>query len=79
MQPERTASDVMLLAWRQGVNRVTSLFRYAALAGNVLFILWITRNGIKEGFRGTPPEIASYVGLVALLVLNSVLLWRSRK
>jgi hypothetical protein len=61
------------------VNRVSSWLRDAAIAGNVLFILWITRNGINEGFRGTGPEIASYFGLVVLLALNSVLLWRSRK
>lgn len=61
------------------MNRVSSWLRYAAIAGNVLFILWITRNGINEGFRGTPPEIASYVGLFVLLTLNSVLLWLGRK
>ena len=30
-----------------------NLFKYLAIAGNVLFILWVTYNGIDEGFRGT--------------------------
>jgi len=49
--------------------------KYLALAGNILFILWITYNGIDEGFRGTPYQIMSYIGLTGLLILNSVLLF----
>ena len=30
-----------------------TLFKYLAIAGNVLFILWVTYNGIDEGFSGT--------------------------
>jgi hypothetical protein len=48
--------------------------RYVAIAGNMLFVLWILYNGINEGFRGTPVEIVSYVGLVVLLLLNAILL-----
>ena len=55
-------------------NLVFSLLRIAAIAGNVVFILWITYNGIDEGFKGTLPEIASYIGLTSLLILNIVLL-----
>ena len=55
----------------------STLFKYLAIAGNVLFILWVTYNGIDEGFQGTLPEKASYVGLMALLVLNTVLILRS--
>ena len=29
------------------------LFKYLAIAGNVLFILWVSYNGIDEGFSGT--------------------------
>ena len=53
-------------------------FKYLAVAGNVLFILWITYNGIDEGFRGTVYEILSYIGLVVLLVLNTVLILRKK-
>ena len=53
------------------------LLRIAAILGNVLFILWITYNGIDEGFRGTPVQVASYIALVALLLLNIVLLARN--
>ena len=55
-------------------NPVLSLLRIIAIAGNVVFILWITYNGIDEGFKGTLPQIASYIGLTALLILNIVLL-----
>lgn len=48
--------------------------RYVAIAGNILFALWILYNGVNEGFRGTPVEIVSYVGLVVLLPLNAILL-----
>jgi len=55
-------------------NPVLSLLRIIAIAGNVVFILWITYNGIDEGFKGTLPQIASYIGLTTLLILNIVLL-----
>lgn len=48
--------------------------RYAAIAGNVVFILWILFNGINEGFKGTLPEKISYISLIALLAVNSFLL-----
>jgi hypothetical protein len=51
-----------------------NLFRAAAVFGDVLFILWVTYNGINEGFQGTPVQVASYIGLVLLLTLNIVLL-----
>jgi hypothetical protein len=57
------------------VSRVRSWLRYCAIAGNILFSLWIVRNAINEGFRGTPAEIASFIGLLLLLGLNSALLW----
>ena len=56
-----------------------NLFKYLAIAGNVLFILWVTYNGIDEGFRGTRVQIASYVGLMLLLALNTVLILRREK
>ncbi len=51
---------------------------YLAVGGNVLFVLWILANGIDEGFQARGPQIASYVGLVGLLLLNSFLLLRRR-
>jgi hypothetical protein len=55
-------------------------FTYLALCGNILFILWMLYNGIDEGFMGsTGPQIASYIGLTALLILNSVLILRKVK
>ncbi len=55
------------------------LLKYLALAGNILFILWMTYNGIDEGFSGTIYQKLSYIGLTLLLILNSVLLFMNRK
>jgi len=48
--------------------------RNAAIAGNVLYVLWMLRNGLEVGFRGRPVEVASIAGLIVLLALNIVLL-----
>ncbi len=53
--------------------RKYEFLRHVAIAGNILFVLWILYNGIGEGFRATRPEIASCIGLIVLLVLNSLL------
>ena len=58
---------------------IYNLFKYLAIAGNVLFILWVTYNGIDEGFSGTLSEKASYVGLMLLLALNTALILRKGK
>ena len=54
------------------------LLRSAAIAGNVLFVLWVTFNAVKEGFRGTIWEKLSYAGLMCLLALNSYLVIKAR-
>ena len=61
------------------MTKVRSWIRYFVIAGNVVFVLWIIRNGMEAGFRGRPVEVASWVGLIVLLVLNAVLLWREDK
>ena len=61
------------------MTKVRSWIRYLVIAGNVVFVLWIIRNGMEAGFRGGPVEVASWVGLIVLLVLNGVLLWREDK
>ena len=48
-----------------------------AIAGNLLFILWVSFNAIKEHFSGTIYEKISYVALTALLITNCFLLIRS--
>ena len=50
------------------------LLRYVAVAGNLLFVLWILYNGINEGFKATTIEKISYFSLVGLLIINSILL-----
>jgi uncharacterized membrane protein YjgN (DUF898 family) len=51
---------------------------WAALAGNILFMLWISYNGIKEHFRGTLLEKISYIGLMGLLAINTILVLSKR-
>lgn len=45
--------------------------RVLALAGNVLFILWILFNGMDSGWQGTLPQKVSFVSLIGLLGVNS--------
>jgi hypothetical protein len=60
-------------------DAIHNLFKYAAVAGNVLFVLWMLRNGIDEGFKGTIYQFVSYIGLTLLLTLNTVLLLQKDK
>lgn len=55
------------------------LLSVLAITGNILFILWITYNGIKEHFKGNINEKISYVVLISLLILNSFFVIRWRK
>jgi hypothetical protein len=53
------------------------LLKSGAIAGNVLFILWVSFNALKEHFAGTVYEKISYVALMGLLITNCFLLIRS--
>jgi hypothetical protein len=55
------------------------LISWAAVAGNILFVLWILYNGINESFQGTTIEKISYITLMGLLALNAVLLLRKTR
>ena len=55
------------------------LLSLAAIAGNILFMLWVSFNGLKEHFHGTIYEKISYVGLMGLLLVNTYLILRRRK
>ena len=60
------------------IKPILKLLRFAAVFGNIIFVLWITYNGIDEGFKGTPLQILSYIGLVLLLSLNTLLILLKR-
>jgi len=49
--------------------------RYIAILGNLVYILWILYNGINEGFNATPVQVISYIGILLLLILDSVLIY----
>ena len=59
-------------------HNAVKFLKLIALFGNILFILWVSYNAIDEGFGGTGPEKASYVGLMILLILNSWLILRKK-
>jgi len=59
-------------------QKLVTLLKYAAFAGNIIFILWATLNAVKEGFSGTLPEKISYVVLMGLLIVNSYFLLSKR-
>ena len=59
-------------------KQVILLLKYAAIAGNTIFILWILYNGVNEAFEGTLLEKFSYVALIGLLAINSILLLSGR-
>jgi len=50
-----------------------SLLKFLAVAGNILFILWLLYNGADEGFRASTYQLLSYIGLTILLLLDSYL------
>ena len=61
-------------------NKQLILFlKCAAITGNILFILFILYNGAHEGFKGTIHEIVTYIAMIVLLALNSILLLIPRK
>jgi len=45
-----------------------------AIAGNIIFFLWILYNGINEGFIATWIEKMGYIGMMAILAINAILL-----
>jgi hypothetical protein len=59
-------------------KKILLFLRNIAIIGNLLYILWITWNGIDEGFAGTIVQKVSYVGIITLLILNFVLLYRKK-
>ena len=63
---------------KNGKNGLMELLTLAAIAGNIIFMLWVSYNGINEKFQGTIYQKLSYIGLMGLLSINSFLILRSR-
>lgn len=57
---------------------IITLLTWSTVAGNALFVLWVTYNGIDEGFKGTLPEKISYITLIGLLTTNVFLILRKK-
>jgi len=60
------------------VSSYLNYLTFLAVAGNILFVLWIFYNGINEGFAGTTVEKFSYIALMGLLLVNAFLLVKKR-
>ena len=58
---------------------IIEFLSWLAIAGNILFVLWILYNGIKESFQGTTIEKISYITLMGLLAVNALLLIRKNR
>ncbi len=58
---------------------IIDLLSWLAIAGNILFVLWILYNGINESFQGTTIEKISYITLMGLLAVNAFLLFRKTR
>lgn len=59
-------------------GQIFNILKLVAICGNVVYILWILWNGIDESFSGTIVQIISYIGLIVLLILNILLLYRKK-
>ena len=58
---------------------IIELLSWLAIAGNILFVLWILYNGVNESFQGTKIEKISYITLMGLLAVNVFLLLRKTR
>lgn len=60
-------------------NALIEVMRWAAIAGNILFMLWVSYNAVDENFSGTVYEKLSYIGLMGLLLANIILVLNGRR
>lgn len=69
-----TLNIILILSTKKENKPQLTLLRYAAISGNVFFILWMLFNGINEGFKATSAEKITYLSMFVLLAINSILL-----
>src|SRR2546423_13903870 len=50
------------------------LLKSVAIAANGVFILWILYNGFSDGFKGSLSEIAPFIILAGIFIVNTILL-----
>ena len=55
-------------------HELVLLLRYAAIIGNVFFILWMLYNGINEGFKAPLAQKCIYLAMFLLLAINIIFL-----
>jgi len=59
-------------------NSIYKILGCVAIIGNILFCLWLLFNGMDEGWKASPMQMVSYVCLICLLIVNSVLILRKK-
>ena len=59
-------------------KQLNDLLRYAAIAGNILFILWISFNAMDEGIKGTLVQKVAGITMILLLGTNIFFLLRKQ-
>ena len=69
---------IFFLPRRTKATMQPSLLKYAVIFGNIIFLLWILFNGVMEGFKAPLVELFYYVGVMALLATNSIILLHNR-
>lgn len=55
------------------------LLAIVAITGNILFMLWVTFNALEDHFSGTLYQKLSYVGLMTLLGINTLLIVKASR
>ncbi len=55
------------------MKELRKILTIMAITGNIMFMLWVTYNGIDEHFQGTIWQKLSYIGLMGLLIVNTYL------
>ncbi len=60
------------------MKELKKILMILTVAGNILFMLWVTYNGIDEHFQGTVWQKLSYIGLMGLLMANTYLVLGGR-
>ena len=75
----RKKESITIKGMKEEKTSLRELLSWAAITGNILFMLWMTYRRISEGFKGSIYQQISYIGLMGLLSVTIVLLYNRRK
>ena len=75
----RNRAKIPALFYPEYNEKMMKFLTALAIVGNIVYVLWITYNGLDEGFSGSAVQSVSYIGIMLLLALDAVLLIRKSK